>query len=75
MEPIHFSSTRDHFMRWLSGAYPHLVEGYGNLHAGTQPPHGYCREVETVVDAARVRVLGPGIRGLVRRRLRPGPGA
>jgi len=41
--------TRDHFMRWLAGEYPHLIDGYQRLYAGKYPPKGYRDEVKTVV--------------------------
>ena len=41
--------TRDHFMRWLAGEYPHLIDGYQRLYAGKYPPKGYSDEVKTVV--------------------------
>ena len=41
--------TRDHFMRWLSRGYPHLVDGYERLYAGKYPPRGYRDEVKNVV--------------------------
>ena len=41
--------TRDHFMRWLAGEYPHLIDGYQRLYAGKYTPEGYRAEVKTVV--------------------------
>ena len=45
--------TRDHFMRWLSEEYPHLMEGYQRLYAGKYPPKGYSDQVKTVVGLMR----------------------
>ena len=45
--------TRDHFMRFLSDAYPHLVDGYAQLYARKYAPSAYRNEVHAVVDAAR----------------------
>ncbi len=45
--------TRDHFMRWLSGAYPELVEGYGQLYARKYAPSAYRKEVAQVVGMLR----------------------
>jgi DNA repair photolyase len=42
--------TRDHFMRWLSQEYPHLVEGYGELYAGKYAPSAYRTEVKHVIE-------------------------
>jgi DNA repair photolyase len=45
--------TRDHFMRWLTAEFPHLVEGYQRLYAGKYPPAAYRQEVKNVVGAMR----------------------
>jgi DNA repair photolyase len=45
--------TRDHFLRWLSGAYPELVEGYGQLYARKYAPSAYRKEVAQVVGMLR----------------------
>jgi len=45
--------TRDHFMRFLADAYPHLVDGYAQLYASKYAPSAYRKEVQGVVDAAR----------------------
>lgn len=45
--------TRDHFMRWLTQAFPHLVEGYNNLYAGKYAPSAYRKEVQSVVSLLR----------------------
>jgi DNA repair photolyase len=45
--------TRDHFMRWLSEHYPHLMDGYSRLYAGKYPPSGYRTEVKNLVAAMR----------------------
>jgi DNA repair photolyase len=49
--------TRDHFMRFLSGEYPHLVDGYEQLYAGKYPPKAYQDEVKNVVGALKKRYL------------------
>ena len=45
--------TKDHFMRWLADAYPHLVSGYAELYASKYPPAAYRDEVKRVVEAMR----------------------
>jgi DNA repair photolyase len=45
--------TRGHFMRWLSAAYPQLVDGYAQLYAGKYAPPSYRNEVQTVVSLLR----------------------
>lgn len=45
--------TRDHFLRWLSQAFPHLVEGYDRLYAGKYPPKGYRDEIKNVVGGLK----------------------
>lgn len=45
--------TRDHFMRWLAGSYPHLVEGYGELYAHKYPPAAYRDEVKKLMGTMR----------------------
>jgi DNA repair photolyase len=53
--------TRDHFLRWLSAGYPHLVDGYRDLYARKYAPTAYRKEVFAVVDALRQK-YGIGIR-------------
>jgi DNA repair photolyase len=45
--------TKDHFMRWLAGEYPHLVDGYTQLYASKYPPSAYRTEVKNVVAGIR----------------------
>ncbi len=45
--------TRDHFLRWLSDEFPHLVDGYRQLYARKYAPSTYRRDVFTVFDAMR----------------------
>lgn len=47
--------TRDHFMRWLSDAYPQLVEGYQQLYARKYAPTAYRKEVAHVVGMLRAK--------------------
>jgi hypothetical protein len=47
--------TRDHFMRWLSQEYPHLVGGYERLYAAKYPPRGYRDEVRNVVGVLKAK--------------------
>jgi DNA repair photolyase len=47
--------TRDHFMRWLSDAFPHLVDGYERLYASKYPPRGYRQEIKTVVEVLKAK--------------------
>ena len=53
--------TRDHFLRWLSTEYPHLVEGYRHLYARKYAPASYRKDVFAVVDALRQK-YGIGVR-------------
>lgn len=45
--------TRDHFLRWLSDEFPHLVESYRELYALKYAPPSYRKEVFTIVEALR----------------------
>jgi DNA repair photolyase len=45
--------TRDHFTRFLSDEFPHLVEGYQQLYAGKYASPGYRKEVSSVVGILR----------------------
>lgn len=45
--------TRDHFMRWLTQEFPHLVDGYNSLYAGKYAPTAYRKEVQHVVGLLR----------------------
>lgn len=47
--------TREHFMRWLADAYPHLVDRYDHLYAGKHAPAGYRAEVKQVVGMLKAR--------------------
>jgi DNA repair photolyase len=47
--------TRDHFMRFLSSEFPHLVDGYGELYAGKYAPSTYRAEVKNVVSLLRAK--------------------
>jgi DNA repair photolyase len=54
--------TRDHFMRWLSDAFPNMVEGYRSLYAGKYAPASYRKEVSNVLSMLR-RKYGVNGRG------------
>ena len=45
--------TRDHFMRWLGGEFPQMVEGYRTLYAGKYAPPSYRKEVGNVIGMLR----------------------
>jgi DNA repair photolyase len=45
--------TRDHFMRFLGDAYPHLVEGYAQLYTRKYAPSAYRTEVQNLVAMLR----------------------
>src|SRR5687767_10230333 len=45
--------TRDHFMQWLAGEFPHMVDGYGRLYASKYAPSPYRKEVKDVVALLR----------------------
>lgn len=45
--------TRDHFLRWLSSEFPHLVDGYRELYARKYAPSTYRKEVFAVFDEMR----------------------
>jgi len=47
--------TRDHFLRWLSDAFPHLSDGYRELYARKYAPASYRKEVLTMVEALRAK--------------------
>jgi len=47
--------TRDHFMRWLSIEFPHLVDGYERLYAKKYPAAAYRKEVMDLVSAMRTK--------------------
>ena len=47
--------TRDHFMRWLSDAFPSLVEGYRQLYAAKYAKAEYRRELKHVVGLLRAK--------------------
>lgn len=47
--------TRDHFMRWLGDAYPHLVDGYEQLYARKYAPAAYRKEVRQVIGLLRAK--------------------
>ena len=47
--------TRDHFMRFLSDAYPHLMDGYAQLYALKYAPTPYRKEVQHVVGELRTK--------------------
>jgi DNA repair photolyase len=64
--------TRDHFMRWLTQEYPHLVDGYAQLYAGKYAPDAYRKEVQSVVGLLRKRY---GISGREYASERPAPRA
>ena len=37
--------TRDHFMRFISSEFPHMVEGFETLYAGAYAPDGYIAAI------------------------------
>jgi hypothetical protein len=45
--------TRDHFMTWLEGEHPELVDGYRRLYSGKYSPSSYREEVMAVFSALR----------------------
>jgi DNA repair photolyase len=45
--------TREHFLRWLSAEFPHLVDGYQELYARKYAPASYRKEVFTVFEEMR----------------------
>jgi DNA repair photolyase len=47
--------TRDHFFRWLSEEFPHLMDGYRKLYARKYAPGDYRKEVFTLFDALRTK--------------------
>jgi DNA repair photolyase len=47
--------TRDHFMRWLTDAYPEMVDGYERLYARKYAPNAYRKEVQHVIGLLRDR--------------------
>jgi DNA repair photolyase len=52
--------TRDHFMRWLDGQHPELVEGYKQLYATKYAPSAYRQKVSSVIHDAKCKMqIGP----------------
>lgn len=49
--------TRDHFMRWLTEHYPHMVERYQHLYGAKYPPASYRNEVQQVVSKMKTQYL------------------
>lgn len=47
--------TRDHFMRWLTDEFPHMVEGYRSLYAGKYAPASYRTEVGDILSMLRTK--------------------
>jgi DNA repair photolyase len=47
--------TRDHFMRFLAQAFPHMVDGYEQLYAGKYAPASYRKEVSNIIGMLRVK--------------------
>ncbi len=47
--------TRDHFMRFLSAEYPHLMDGYGGLYAGKYAPPAYRKEISRIVGMLKTK--------------------
>jgi DNA repair photolyase len=53
--------TRDHFLRWLSQEFPHLVDGYQRLYSRKYAPSDYRKDVFTLVEDLRKK-YGIGLR-------------
>jgi DNA repair photolyase len=51
--------TRDHFMRWLEGERPELVDGYRRLYATKYAPKPYRDRVHSVIQDARCKMQMP----------------
>jgi len=47
--------TKDHFMGFLAKEFPHMVEAYDRLYAGTYAKAGYVRSVRAMIDALQQR--------------------
>jgi DNA repair photolyase len=47
--------TRDHFMRFLAHAFPHLVDGYNRLYAGAYAAPHYVRDVRAMIGLLKQR--------------------
>jgi DNA repair photolyase len=45
--------TRDHFMKWLTAEFPHMVDGYSQLYARKYAPPAYRKEVGQVIEMLR----------------------
>ena len=48
--------TRDHFMRWLEGERPDLVDGYKKLYASKYAPKAYQERVNSVIQDAKCKM-------------------
>jgi DNA repair photolyase len=59
--------TRDHFMRFLTEHFPHLVDGYAQLYTGKYAPPAYRKAVQSVVSSLRAQY------GLTKRGEEKGP--
>jgi hypothetical protein len=45
--------TRDHFLTWLEGEHPELVDGYRRLYPRKYAPSSYRTEIHAVFDSLR----------------------
>ena len=54
--------TRDHFMRWLSGEHPELVDAYSRMYVRKYTPKGYSDEVRNVVGMLKKKYGAAGER-------------
>ena len=50
--------TRDHFLQFLEGEAPHLLEKYARLYVGKYPDKAYAAQVKGILAALRSRYSG-----------------
>jgi DNA repair photolyase len=56
------AGTREHFMRFLAGEFPELVDRYGHLYASKYAPATYVKQVQEVVGMLKARYGLPASR-------------
>jgi DNA repair photolyase len=47
--------TKDHFLGFIAGHFPHMLEGFERLYAGAYAPSGYVSSIRAMIDALQTR--------------------
>jgi DNA repair photolyase len=47
--------SREHFMNFLSGEYPDLIDGYQQLYARKYAPQAYCNQVRAILSLLQAK--------------------